>query len=236
VELFVRGLMVGVNAAVNGILTALFLASMSPGIVGGIPFVFALIGGIAALITFLAATTQRGWNTWNPIVKAIIGWSTPFLPTAWPTVMLGWFLYFCNHLVNGTAGFFGPGGFYSIRRISFWFGTHLTEGGVIANSSLSRPPNAVGTGWDLGSFAIIVSMRAATLPAPATTAIFSGRPTIEHESGHNLSLGAFGTWFHFIGAVDENVPPFARGRAAYAEQLAESNVTGTTMTSTFMWT
>ena len=235
VERFVRGLMVGFNAAFNGYFGGLFFAGLVPALVPGLPILFTIIGVFLAVITLLAATTQPGWNAWNPIVKTVIGWSTPFLPTAWPVVMLGWLLYFCNHVVNALVGWRAFGGFYSIRRFSFWFGTQFTEGGVVANSSLTKPPNTPGTGWDMGPFAFIVAMRAANLAVPPTGAVFTDLPTMQHEAGHNLNLGAFGSWFHLIGAIDENVPPFARDTDAYAEQLAESNVPGTTATSIFMW-
>jgi hypothetical protein len=235
VERFVRGLMVGFNAALNGFFGALFLAGLAPAIGPGFPLLFMIFGIYPAVITLLAATTQPGWNAWNPIVKTVIGWSTPFLPTAWPVVMLGWVLYFCNHVVNALVGWRALGGFYSIRRFSFWFGTQFIEGGVVANSSLTKPPNSPGEGWNLGSFAFITAMSAANLAVPPTGTVFTNLPTMQHEAGHNLNLGAFGSWFHLVGAIDENVPPFARHTDAYAEQLAESNVPGTTKTSIFMW-
>lgn len=150
--------------------------------------------------------------------------------------MLGWLLYFCNHTINALIGWRSLGGFYSIRRISFWYGVHVTEGGVVGNSSLQYPPNGEGYGWDLGSFAYICAMHASNLPVPPAGTTSTTLSTIQHESGHNLNLGAFGSWFHLVGAIDENVPPFARDRGAYAEQLAESNVPGTNQTSIFMWT
>jgi hypothetical protein len=47
-----------------------------------------------------------------------------------------------------------------------------------------------------------------------------------HETGHTLNGGAFGGFFYWIGAVDENVPPLARGAAAYSEMLANSHFGG----------
>jgi hypothetical protein len=38
-----------------------------------------------------------------------------------------------------------------------------------------------------------------------------------------LNNAAFGSIFHFVGAIDENVPPFARKAGAYAERFAESH-------------
>src|SRR5262249_35853609 len=45
---------------------------------------------------------------------------------------------------------------------------------------------------------------------------------IAHEGGHGLSVGVFGTRFHFVGPLDENWLD-NRGQYAEAEELAESN-------------
>ncbi len=44
---------------------------------------------------------------------------------------------------------------------------------------------------------------------------------VEHEAGHTLNLAAFGSFFHFIGAIDENVT--GGGARAFSERVAESN-------------
>jgi len=45
---------------------------------------------------------------------------------------------------------------------------------------------------------------------------------LQHEVGHSLNLAAFGSIFHFVGAIDQNRAGGARGDA-YAELLADSN-------------
>lgn len=70
-------------------------------------------------------------------------------------------------------------------------------------------------GYSLGQFAFL------TPDAPELLA---------HETGHTLNNAAFGSLFHFIGAVDELLiqrPLFQRQWAdAYAERLAESHRCG----------
>jgi hypothetical protein len=73
-------------------------------------------------------------------------------------------------------------------------------------------------GFNIGNFTFI---RGAPSPSFATG-------ISAHETGHTLSGGAFGGFFYWIGAVDENVPPLRRRRAAYAELLAESHFGGPT--------
>jgi hypothetical protein len=46
---------------------------------------------------------------------------------------------------------------------------------------------------------------------------------MEHEVGHTLNLGAFGSLFHLVGAIDENLPVIGSGHKAFSELLAESN-------------
>ena len=44
----------------------------------------------------------------------------------------------------------------------------------------------------------------------------------EHEAGHTLNLASFGFAFHFIGAIDENLPGIGSGANAFSEALAEA--------------
>lgn len=45
---------------------------------------------------------------------------------------------------------------------------------------------------------------------------------VQHETGHTLNVAAYGSIFHFVGAIDANVIP-NRGTNAYAEKLAAIN-------------
>src|SRR5262249_32029364 len=87
-----------------------------------------------------------------------------------------------------------------------------TAGGAV----LSVAP----TSFNIGNFTFF--------PPPSTlpTSPFTTVPSAP-ETGPTLSNAAFGGFFYWIGAIDENLVPSAtgpgRGAAAYAELLAESH-------------
>jgi hypothetical protein len=107
------------------------------------------------------------------------------------------------------------------------------EGGIGSNLWLQGPMHSRGA-YDLGTFAFIHAdtVREQEPLTGAMTAVGLGadqifhKATRKHECGHNLNLTALGSFFHLIGAVDENVQPLARHQNAYAERLADSNVPG----------
>jgi RHS repeat-associated protein len=79
--------------------------------------------------------------------------------------------------------------------------------GTIVMSGGWTVPSGV-LGYDMGNFAFI----------PA------GGVETPHETGHTLNNAAFGSIFHFIGAIDENVlRTSADSINAYSEKLAESH-------------
>ncbi|MGQ0767319.1 MAG: hypothetical protein ACT4OZ_16850, partial [Gemmatimonadota bacterium] len=68
--------------------------------------------------------------------------------------------------------------------------------------------------FSLGNFSFVTS--------PALRGSFRAPSLSSHEAGHTLNTAAMGGVVLWINAIDENVPPFARGSAAYGELLAES--------------
>lgn len=81
-------------------------------------------------------------------------------------------------------------------------------GGAVANA------NQWDTSFNMGNFAFADRLNA------------DWEADIEHEAGHNLNLGVFGSVFDFVGFIDEFV--FGNGESAYAERLADSNDPATT--------
>ena len=79
-------------------------------------------------------------------------------------------------------------------------GTLFLQGGWIANLNREQ------TAFDMGHFGFVHKDSVSYY--------------MEHETGHTLSLGAFGSVFHLIGFIDEMS---AAGDAAYSEQLAEGH-------------
>jgi hypothetical protein len=179
---FMRGLLIGMNAGLNGPL----------GLVIGFLSAF---DGVAK----------------NKVYQIILGWSNLLLPMSWPVDGVG-VLFF---LVNGIGHLIGHGifgsNFWQIKSLDLdaGTGTLFTEGGLVGNLAKS---NGQPTAFDMGNFAFVNS---GTLGRPVSV-------IKEHETGHTLNLGAFGSIVHFIGAIDENIT--GGGASAYTEQLAESHV------------
>src|SRR5262249_35297214 len=92
-----------------------------------------------------------------------------------------------------------------------------TAGGAALGFANSLSPSG---GFNLGNFTFIP-------PVVATSPGFTTGASA-HETGHTLSGAAFGGFFYWIGAVDENIPPLRRGATAYSEMLAESHFSGPT--------
>jgi hypothetical protein len=90
-------------------------------------------------------------------------------------------------------------------RLDWKTGTFFQKGGFISNL------NYRNTAFNMGNFSFVDKGSEKGWH-------------IEHEAGHALNLAAFGSVFHLIGALDENV--LGRGNRAYAELLAESNSSG----------
>jgi hypothetical protein len=239
-ELLWRGILIGLNAGANLVLGALALATVLEPFLGTDAFVLGLVwGSFCALLTLFASGMPTSSPTVNLFVRVVLGWCSWLLPTNWIAIALGWLLYCINQLGHVLLGLpFHPwAGLFSMNdaRIYWTGGTANVEGGVSANLWF---PDAVGingnSAYNLGSFTFIHA------PTTYTGAIFPGGPlgigltapfaialgTLQHEAGHNLNLAAFGSHFHFVGAIDENFWP-GRGRRAYSERFAESNVTGT---------
>ena len=98
--------------------------------------------------------------------------------------------------------------------VEWWTLTFVFHGAV---------PAFFPTAYNLGNFSFITSEFRAQSPSPLLLTSF-GLLTADgvtfHETGHTLSVGAFGPAFHYLGALDENV--LGGGFDAYAEIIAES--------------
>lgn len=179
---FLRGLLIGMNAGLNGPL----------GLVIGF---LAVVDGIAK---------NKGYQT-------ILGWSNLLLPMSLLVDGIG-SLFFVASGIGHFIGYeiFGSN-FLQIKSLQLdtGTGTLFTVGGLVGNLAKS---NGQPTAFDMGNFAFVNSGQ---LDRPLSV-------IKEHESGHTLNLGAFGSIFHLVGAIDENLT--SAGASAYAERLAESHV------------
>jgi RHS repeat-associated protein len=190
---FFRGFMIGLNAGLN----AAFLTMMGP--------VGAFLGVFVGTLIFLSAFDTIANNE---VYQGILGWSNWLMPMSWLVLGLGavmWILNGLGHLIfweipqlwGGGVQFFRITGF----RMDWSTGMLATRGGWVANL------NTIDTAYNMGAFAFVDSA--------------SSGWHLQHEAGHNLNLGAFGSIFHFVGFIHEMGTP--AGSGALSEQMAESN-------------
>ena len=179
---FMRGLLIGMNAGLNG--------------------------PLGSVIGFLSAFDGVAKNK---VYQIILGWSNLLMPMSWLVDGVGALFFIASgigHLIG--HGIFGSN-FWEIKSLDLdtGTGTLFTEGGLVGNLAKS---NGQPTAFDMGNFAFVNSGK-----------LFRPINIIkEHESGHTLNLGAFGSIVHFVGAIDENLT--GGGVSAYTERLAESHV------------
>ena len=138
-------------------------------------------------------------------VLGLVGW---ILPLNYLMLPLGILLF----LVAAPFAI-AAGGIAALRFDTLTMTLETTGGAVLA---LASAP------FNIGNFTFFPPPTPIVAPTP-----FAVPGTSAHETGHTLSNAAFGGFVYWIGAVDENVPPLARGLFAYTELLAESHFAGT---------
>jgi RHS repeat-associated protein len=190
---FFRGFMIGLNAGLN----AAFLAMMGP---------IGVVIGIFVGVTIFLGSIDAVAN--NEVYQGILGWSNWLMPMSWLVLGLGaimWILNGLGHIVLWWIPQLWGGGVQYFRITGFkmdWStGMLATRGGWIANL------NTIDTAYNMGAFAYVDTN--------------SSGWHLDHEAGHNLSLGAFGSIFHFVGFIHEMGT--SAGSGAFSEQIADSN-------------
>jgi hypothetical protein len=156
----------------------------------------------------------------NPVYQGILGWSSWLMPMSWLATGVGLVVFVINLIVGFFAHtvptWFGGSGWDQARinsvSVDWGTGTIVMHGGMF---TIARG------GYNLGNFAYIHRDSAADASL------------VGHETGHTLSVAAFGSIFHYIGAIDENV--VGRGPGAYAEQLADSHDMTRVVADTTVW-
>ena len=192
IRAIVRGLLVGLNAVANGWLSYVIYGALFNTTVG-------LIAALAlGLLTFVAALSPISKSA---VYQGFLAWLSWFMPAAWGVIGLGLVLMILN-VIGAVISLFGSD-FFALKgaRFDAKTGTLFVKGGFVSNL------NFRGTAFNMGHMAFVSKD--------------SSDYHLDHESGHTLNLAAFGTLFHFIGAIDENL--IGKGAAAFAERLADSN-------------
>ena len=191
---FVRGLLIGLNTALNVLLAlAVYSALLGP----------APGAGLAALLGVLNFLTAFDPVANNEVFQGLLGWANWLLPMSWLVVGLGLLFWVANTIGHAIGTWIFGSDFFRVKGVGAdWkTGTFFMHGGWISNL------NYLHTAFNMGCFAFVDRA--------------SAHWFIEHEAGHSLNLAAFGSLFHFLGAIDENVT--GGHQNAYAERLAESN-------------
>ncbi|MCE2999188.1 MAG: hypothetical protein ACK59Y_02915 [Betaproteobacteria bacterium] len=206
IEEVCRGLLLGINASGQLLFTPVAYAALVP--VLPLPFLglLALSVPIAVYLSLLnlAASVAAGNRTYN----AFLGWSSVLSPMSWPVTLVGATLAVWSLIMSGLG--------FPLRVTMEWWTLTLVFHGTV--------PAFFPTAYNLGNFSFITVEFRAQSPSPALAntgfAFTTADGVTFHETGHTLSVGAFGPAFHYIGALDENV--FGGGENAYAEIIAES--------------
>jgi hypothetical protein len=200
---FMRGWLIGLNAALN-VALGFAVASRFAGTTGGA--VAAAVLGVLNLLCVIAPISQ------SEVFQGLIGYLNWLMPMSWLIVAVGFLFYLLSLLLHlATAG---KVAYLKIQDVDadWTTGTLFIKGGLVANL------NYLDTAFNMGNFSFVDYK--------------SGAWHKNHEAGHTLNLAAFGSLFHLIGAVDENL---LRGANAYSERLAESNSSGTSGSNIPMW-
>lgn len=159
------------------------------------------VGVAFAFVTLVA--TVPGVSA-VPGYQTVLGWASWLLPMShiFFVTPVG-LLFFLLALVSGGAAF----------RFDVFTCTIETAGGGFVSFLFSIASFA---GFNLGNFTFLA-------PGVTPTPTFLQPGISAHETGHTLSLAAFGGVYHWIGMIDQSVPPLDRSTSAYSELTAESH-------------
>ena len=199
-----RGWLVGLNTGLNGFI-AFALIQLLAGTTAGI--IVGAVVGLINLLTVFAPISQ------SEVYQGILGWLTWIMPMSWLVVGLGLLFYLVCFLGHAVTG--GQVNYLKVQALSAdWkTGTFFIKGGLISNL------NPIDPAFNMGNFSFVDHL--------------SSGWHKEHEAGHTLNLAAFGSIFHLIGALDENL--LRRMGNAYSERIAESNDSGSSGSNIPMW-
>ncbi|OAI49897.1 hypothetical protein AYO43_00550 [Nitrospira sp. SCGC AG-212-E16] len=201
IESFSRGFIIGLTTAANLLVVS---------VLTGMPFLtfVVLIFGFLATIPPVAAN--------RVIYQPLLGLLSWGLPMTWLVMPLGVMLFILNLPLA-----FAQSGFAALRFDFFTF-TFETSGGALVNFLFGLSPLPSASGFNLGNFTFL-SLAPGSAPSTVQSPSFSVPGLSAHETGHTLTVAAFGGFFGWINAVDENIAPLARGTSAYGEIIPESH-------------
>ena len=249
-EHIARGALIGQNACFTMMLTWTLLPWLFQWVpVGGTLLLLSSnLLGLAGVIIGIANLMALGEAVCaNRNFAAFMGWTSWIAAGSTLVNLLGAFFWFLS-VVGTWLGF-------RLRsvRLEWWTGSFVVHGGPMFLttlppswvSALGLPP-AIPTAYNLGAFLFVDGHLDATAPSlfrqSNGSMLIQGSTAIGvtfHETAHTLALAAFGSWFHAIGAIDENgltpaIP--GTGENSYAELLAEGHLRDSTRPWFPLWT
>lgn len=192
-ECFVRGLLIGINGAMNGVLAfTVYGIAFAPFVGIEATIVITAVLALGTLLTSLASAfvvprLPLGAQV-QAFVEALAGWHSWLMPMSWNVCRSGWgrfYLSWVGHVLSLFPAVFPLSRYrIDIADISRNTGMIALKGGWAA---MSR-----STAFNVGCFSFI--NRRFNDPA---------RLARQLEEGHHLNLAAFGGVFGWIGALNE---------------------------------
>lgn len=194
-EAIPRGFIIGLTSGINFTVMGLL--------------VHPVVGLVLGLVCFLAVIPPISRNI---VYQGILSWSSWLQPMTYLVMPLGILLFFVNLILTLVL----TGGFPAVR-FDLTTATFETLGGVVV-AFLTGLTGFTAGGFNLGNFTFLGPVATPTSFTPG-----AGGGLSTHETGHTLTVAAFGGFFGWINAVDENIPPLKRLTLAYGEMIPESH-------------
>jgi hypothetical protein len=195
-ELISRGFMIGLSTAANAVIVSALT---------GLP----MLGSVVVLFGLLTTIPPVAASRFG--FQPLLGLLSIGLPMTWLVMPLGILLFIVDLPLALAQS--GP----TAIRFDFSTFTLETSGGALVNALL--PPARGFTGFNLGNFTFL-SLTPGAAPATVQTG-FAAAGLSAHETGHTLTVAAFGGFFGYVNAVDESI--LGRRTLAYGEVIPESH-------------
>jgi hypothetical protein len=215
-EGWLRGFMIGVNAGLNAAVLSvggLALEGSKVSEASSIPLlplgphestIASFLPGSPVLLLAMGALgllnlgAALGRAAEGRLYQTLLGYGNWLLPMSWAVMASGALFFIFDILVALLT--LNRWGRTRIRGMAFDF----RAGGVCLVGGLIGPLCG-SPAFNMGSFSFFVNK--------------SALEHLPHERGHAVNLAAFGSVFHFAGAIEQNV--LGAGPDAYSERLAD---------------
>ena len=162
-----------------------------------------VVGVVIGVIGFAATFDGVAQNS---VYQGILGWSSWMMPMSWGATGLGLVVFAVNLLVAGVTFQQWDAAKIDKLAIDWKTGSIVMVGGLIRN----------GSAFNMGNF---VFMDPGHLVAGDPDRSYEA--VLAHETGHTLSVAAFGSAFHLYDFIGQNL--VGSGAGDYGEQIAESH-------------